>query len=145
MIRAKFDTAADWVNSRIPPVLAHPTLTSEIEHAFAMLNTLILKAKATFLIPDLFPGVALEVLYIHYAIDRSIDMGINDTLSALREEGQLAPVALTAIGTAIAKEMQTSATDTVRYPVNDESLVIVFLPEVRSVVLQATGTTLLPD
>lgn len=145
MIRAKFDTAADWVNSRIPSVLAHPTLTNEIEHAFAMLNTLILKAKATFLIPDLFPGVALEVLYIHNDVDRSIDVGINDTLSSLREEGQLAPSALTAIGTAIAKEMQASRTDTVRYPVNDESLVIVFLPEVRSVVLQATGTTLLPD
>lgn len=145
MIRAKFDMAAEWVNSHLPSTFGSPSINSEIEHAFAMLNALITKAEATFLIPDLFPGVALEVLYLHDSNHPSIDHDIEESLAVLRSEGVLTASALTLIGSAIEHEMKKTGTDTVRYLVRDKSMVIVFVPAVRSVVLQATGTTILTD
>lgn len=142
MIRANFDTAAAWVQSRIPADLATQVSKKEIENAFSAMSALIPKAKATFLIPDLFPGVTLEVLYVHNRTEHSTDIKINDT--AIRALS-LTVSALKAIGMAIEKEMRDSNNEIVHYPLSDESEIVVFLPEVRSVVLQATGTTLLPD
>ena len=140
MLRENFDKAVSWVQERIPAALARAVSANDLTSAFDALSALPARASATFLIPDLFPGVSLETLYVHDVGKHSSDAGVSDTMT---RPGSVSPLALTAIGTAIAKELQDTGTDMVHYPLDGEAEVIVFIPDVRSTVLHATGTTLL--
>ncbi len=140
MIRDDFDKSVGWVQERIPGDLARAVSTADLKSAFHALSALPDRASATFLVPDLFPGVSLETLYVHNSSSHSSDGWVSDTMM---QPGSVSPMALTAIGTAIAKELQDTGTDMVHYPLDGGSEVIVYTPDVRSTVLHATGTTLL--
>ncbi len=136
-----FDHAAQWVHERIPGQMAGVMHESELQQAFGALALAAKDANSTFLIVDLFPGVALDVLYVHdiEGVDGN-KQATQNSASALTPG--LSAQALTAIGTAVDHEMNTSGSDMVRYRI-DGAEIIVSRPSVRSLVLQATGTMLL--
>lgn len=140
MLRDDFDKAVIWVQERISDELANTVSASDLKNTLAALNSMQTRASGTFLIPSLFPDVPLETLYVHDIGKRHYDTGGSHTM--LPPEN-ISPAALTAIGTAIMKELNSSGNDMVHYPLDGEAEVIVFLPRVRSTVLHATGTTLL--
>lgn len=137
MLNNEFDNAASWVLDRMSRDLVKTVSSNDLINAFAGLKALSAKASATFLIPDLFPGVPLEMLFVHDTCNT------NRSKSETAVLGEISPLALTAIGSAIMTELQSTNTDMVQYPLGGEAEVIVFLPASRSTVLHATGTTLL--
>ncbi len=140
MLRNDFDKAVIWVQERISDELAKTVSADELKLTFSALNSLQTRASGTFLIPSLFPNVPLETLYVHDIGKRHYDTGGSHTMLP---PANISPAALTAIGSAIMKELKSSGNDMVHYPLDGNAEVIVFLPSVRSTVLHATGTTLL--
>jgi len=135
-----FDHAAAWVHERNVPSIGEAVPVSEIREAFEALAMVAKDATSTFLIPDLFPSVDLDVLYVYGAEEGS-------PATATENSGPdialgLSAQALTAIGSALSAEMQVTGTDMVRYQTANAEI-IVSRPGVRPLVLQATGTTLL--
>lgn len=78
MLRENFDKAVSWVQERIPADLARAVSANDLTSAFDALSALPARASATFLIPDLFPGVLLETLYVHDVGKHSSDAGVSD-------------------------------------------------------------------
>lgn len=140
MIRAKIDNAADWVKSRISHMPEPQASKSDIAGTLTTLNKLISEAEATFLVPDLFPLVRLETLYVHGCESTPSEPNASPLIGS---QDKATAMALTAIGTAIVREMEQSGTNLLRFPLPNACEVVVFLPEARSLVLQVTGTTLL--
>jgi len=139
MMNDNLDAAVGWVQSRIPSSLACAVSAGELANAIGLLSALPERTTGTVLIPDLFPGVPLETLYVHATGKKHTQhMPLQETCN---DTGLC--MALTAIGTAIAKELQDTKNDMCRHELDDGAAVFVFLPEVRPTVLQATGTALL--
>ncbi len=136
MLCDDFDKAVAWVQARIPDDVAVSSGTLQL--ALQALDALSRRASATFLIPDLFPGVALETLYLHDGCKHCNDTSPTNTVPT-----GISPGAMTAIGTAILSELRSQKTELLTCPLEGNTEVIVFIPEIRSVVLKATGTTLL--
>ena len=135
-----FDHAATWVHERSVPSIGEAVPVSEIREAFEALAMAARDATSTFLIPDLFPGVNLDVLYVYGA--EEVGPATATQNSAPDIAPGLSAQALTAIGSALSTEMQSTGTDMVRYQAPNAEI-IVSRPSVRPIVLQATGTTLL--
>lgn len=124
------------MQDRIPADFARAVSANDLTSAFDALSALPARASATFLIPDLFHGVSLETLYVRDVDKHSSDAVVSDTMT---RPGFVSPLTLTAI----AKELQDTGTEMIHYPLDGEAEKIVFIPDVRSTVLHATGTTLL--
>jgi len=135
-----FEHAAKWVHARIPQEMANSVHIRELVDAFSALAAVTDAATSTFLIPDLFPDVALDVLYVHNIAGADKLTSVGDPAKNLFPG--LSAIALTAIGTAVIREMETTNSDMVRHELYGAEI-IVSRPSVRHLVLQATGTTLL--
>ncbi|ANN80834.1 hypothetical protein [Bordetella flabilis] len=135
-----FDKAAEWVHTKAYPGLLECLDTGELRQAFEALATVAEDANSTFLIPDLFPGIDLDVLYVHdlenTGAQRTASLSSDAALPGLSAR------ALAAIGSALDAELRVSGNDMVRYREGGAEI-IVSRPQVRSHVLKATGTTLL--
>ncbi|MGK9007677.1 hypothetical protein ACR6JC_24350, partial [Citrobacter europaeus] len=95
---------------------------SEIREAFEALAMVAKDATSTFLIPDLFPSVDLDVLYVYGAEEGS-------PATATENSGPdialgLSAQALTAIGSALSAEMQVTGTDMVRYQTANAEIIV---------------------
>ena len=135
-----FEHAAKWVHARIPQEMGDSVHSRELVDAFSALAAITETATSTFLIPDLFPDVALDVLYVHDIASPNKLTSVGDPANNLFPG--LSASALTAIGTAVIREMETTNSDMVRHEL-DGAEIIVSRPGVRHLILQATGTTLL--
>lgn len=136
--RAIIDNATEWLMPRIPSALASTVAKADIVEALITLSELP-NVAATFLIPDLFPKIDLEVLYVH-----DIDSSIKDVIQKQKTDERCSVPALTAIGAAIRNEMVVTGTEVMTFKPDGLAELIVFPPRVRAAVLHATGTTLLP-
>ena len=142
MIEPKFfDSAATWVCSRADRDPQASAPAPEVAQALMSLAMAVEHAQSTFLIVDLFPGEDLEVLFVHDIDAASAELGATQNSGPALLPG-LSVRALAAIGSALRREMHATKSDMVRYP-GEGAEVIVFCPQVRELVLQATGVTLL--
>ena len=137
-----FDFAASWVCQRQNFTMQPSVTEGEIAQALSALHGLAARCRAAIMVPDLFPGSHLETIFIPSI---STD-GLSPTGSAsLLGEARVTVPALSAIGAALAAEMDRTGNDMVRYEFDDGSEAIAYLPDVRGTVLQATGLVLLND
>lgn len=135
-----FSTMAKWVRERIPDEPTQAVSDEELRQTLTALTAVAEEANATFLIPDLFPGIQLDVLYVASGDAVEATKAVENQGRSL--VGGLSSKALTAIGQAVTHELSSIGCDMVTYKA-DGAEIIVFKPEVRPLVLQATGTTLL--
>lgn len=129
-----------WVYERIPEEIVKNIGVDELRQTVAALAVAAGDAQSTFLIPDLFPGFKLNVLYIH-DIEGTPSQSAMESSTTTWTPG-LSARALGAIGSAVSSELHAKGCDMLRCAI-DGAEVIVFQPHVQPLVLQATGTTLL--
>ena len=92
------------------------------------------------MIPDLFPGSEIEILFIPAPGGYSVSSVGSATLA-----NSISVTALTVIGSALAAEMERTGTDMARYEFDNRSQAIAYLRSVRGTVLKATNLVLLND
>lgn len=136
----KIQTMCLWVQERISDEFIENVEANELHLTFTALATVAGYAQSTFLIPDLFPGINLSVLYIHN-VDGPTSKGVLSNSATTLVPG-LSVRALSAIGHAFSNELQKTGCDMFSWEY-DGAEIIVYAPHVQSLVLQATGTTLL--
>jgi hypothetical protein len=121
-----------------------PSITeSEIAGVIQTLHELVRKCEASIMVPDLFPGSKLEVLYI--PSDNKNAAVAQQTGNAALAGTPITTAALRVIGRALEAKLSSCENDMVVYEFDDGAKVIAYLPEVRNTVLQAVGLTLLND
>jgi hypothetical protein len=113
-------------------------MLQEVVTALLSLNDLGKALSTPILLADVFSSVSLEVLCIPPDA-RSQTVALGDP-----RQLQVSHRALDAIGSALAAELDASGDDTARLVMDDGLLVLVFPPEARRTVVQATGVSLLP-
>lgn len=139
--REDFNIAVNWILDRTPNTPDIHVTAEQILEAFNCVYSATQKAKASFLVPDLFPGTPLECLYIDNKLIENLQTTPSNAMSF-----ECSKEALIAIGHALYNEMLATGTDVVHKLIsNDKSEVIIFKQTARGTVLQATGITLLPD
>lgn len=136
----KIQTMCHWVQERISDEFVENVEADELHQTFAALATVAGDAQSTFLIPDLFPGIKLNVLYIHNIDGPASKSALPNSATAWAPG--LSARALSAIGHAVSNALQETGSDMLSCAI-DGAEIIVFVPRVQSLVLQATGTTLL--
>ena len=122
---------AQWVQARC---VEKPT-DAEVSAALQALAHAAARAQADCAVEGLFPGSTLEVL-----LSRDLDSK-DPNIPPLPVKVEL--TAMRAIGEAIMKEMQATATKLLTLRVDGCGEIVVFLPEMRETVLLGTRTTLL--
>ncbi len=137
-----FELGAQWVHERINPAMASLVRESDVRQALSALNTIMADASSTFLIPDLFPGAALDFFHVQGLRDPAVLTTADQRLGAGLVQDGLSANALSAIGAALQQEMDSTGNDMMRFPL-EGSEVIVARSSVRALILQATGITLL--
>jgi hypothetical protein len=115
MMNKNLDAIVGWVQSRSPSSLAYTVSASELASAIGLLSALPERATSTVLIPDLFPNVPLEMLYVHAARKKH---NRYTPLQEIHNDTNLS-VALTAIGAAIAKELRDTGNDMCHHQFDD--------------------------
>lgn len=138
MQSAVLDSAAVWVCSRQKPSMSDSDMLQEVVTALSSLNDLGKALSTPLLMTDVFPLVSLEVLCIPPEV-RSYAVALGDP-----RQIRVSHRALNAIGAAIATELEAAGDDTARLEMDDGTLVLVFPPDARRTVVQATGVSLLP-
>lgn len=113
-------------------------MLQEVVTALSSLNDLGKALSTPLLMTDVFPLVSLEVLCIPPEV-RSYAVALGDP-----RQIRVSHRALNAIGAAIATELEAAGDDTARLEMDDGTLVLVFPPDARRTVVQATGVSLLP-
>lgn len=136
----KIQTMCHWVQERVSDELVGTYAMGELQQTFTTLATVAEDAQSTFLIPDLFPGIKLNVLYIHNVEGSPKKSALLSTATTWTPG--LSAHALSAIGEAVSKELQAKGCDMLSCAM-DGAEIILFEPQVQPLVLQATGTTLL--
>lgn len=142
MPQSIFDHAAQWVHQRRDLAISTTVPLAELTDAIAALHEMVLKCKASVMLPDLFPSVALEAIFVpssntQHMTASSVAMVAN----APRITGQ----ALTAIGQALVAQLAANGNDMAVYEFDDGAQAIAYLPDARETVLRAVGLTLLND
>ncbi len=122
---------AQWVQARC---VEKPT-DAEVSAALQALAHAAARAQADCAVEGLFPDSTLEVL-----LSRDLD-NKDPSIPPLPEKVELS--AMRAIGEAITKEMQATATKLLTLRMEGCGEIVVFLPEMRETVLLGTRTTLL--
>ncbi len=122
---------AQWVQARC---VEKPT-DDEVSAALQALAHAAARAQADCAVEGLFPDSTLEVL-----LSRDLD-NKDPSIPPLPEKVELS--AMRAIGEAITKEMQATATKLLTLRMEGCGEIVVFLPEMRETVLLGTRTTLL--
>jgi hypothetical protein len=134
-----FDNAANWVCQRQTITSQQSVPEAEIAQTISTLHALAGRCQAAVMVPDLFPGNELEMLFIPAQAGPQATPSPSSSL--------LSPKATTAalgvIGAALCSEFDRTGQDMARYEFGDGAIAIVYLPKVRSTVLQATGLVLL--
>lgn len=126
-----YSQGAQWVQARCTV----KTTDSEVSTALQALAHAAARADADCAVEGLFPGSTLEVL-----LSRDLDSK-DPNIPPLPVKVEL--TAMRAIGEAIMKEMQATATKLLTLRVDGCGEIVVFLPEMRETVLLGTRTTLL--
>ncbi|MFA7531749.1 MAG: hypothetical protein WCY98_08720 [Castellaniella sp.] len=126
-----YSQGAQWVQARC----TEKTTDSEVSTALQALAHAAARADADCAVEGLFPGSTLEVL-----LSRDLDSK-DPNIPPLPVKVEL--TAMRAIGEAIMKEMQATATKLLTLRVDGCGEIVVFLPEMRETVLLGTRTTLL--
>lgn len=140
MIQQKFDHAAKWVHQRQNITMSNPAQEPEIAEAIATLCNLAEKCHAAVMIPDLFPGSALETIYIPPDGGDNVSVGGG---SQFLGASRITIPALSAIGVALVSELESTGNDMVLCDLDQGGQAIAYMPEVRNTVLQSTGLVLL--
>ena len=122
---------AQWVQARC---VEKPT-DAEVSAALQALAHAAARAQADCAVEGLFPDSTLEVL-----LSRDLD-NKDPSIPPLPEKVELS--AMRAIGEAITKEMQATATKLLTLRMDGYGEIVVFMPEMRETVLLGTRTTLL--
>ena len=122
---------AQWGQARC---VVKPT-DAEVSAALQALAHAAARAQADCAVEGLFPDSTLEVL-----LSRDLD-NKDPSIPPLPEKVELS--AMRAIGEAITKEMQATATKLLTLRMEGCGEIVVFLPEMRETVLLGTRTTLL--
>lgn len=139
MTQSVFNHAAKWVNQRQNVVL-HPAVPeAAIAEALSGLHSTAGKCLAAVMIPDLFPGSRLEVIYTPPASNNNLSPGS----IAISSDHRITTDALSAIGAALTNELENAGNDMVLYELDGGAQAIAYFPEARDTVLQATGLVLL--
>lgn len=136
----KFDYAAQWVCQRQKNAMPDAAQGPEIAQTISTLCTLVGKCQAAVMIPDLFPGSALETIYI--PADSS-DKATSGEAAGFVGESLVTAPALTAIGAALLAELESTGNDMVLCNLDEGAQAIAYRPEVRNTVLQSTGLVLI--
>ena len=126
-----YSQGAQWVQARC---VEKPT-DAEVSAALQALAHAAARAQADCAVEGLFPDSTLEVL-----LSRDLD-NKDPSIPPLPEKVELS--AMRAIGEAITKEMQATATKLLTLRMEGCGEIVVFLPEMRETVLLGTRTTLL--
>ena len=138
-----FELSTQWVRERINPTMAALVQDNDVRQALVALDAILADASSTFLIPDLFPGAALDVFHVQGLRNDPVELRLSDSDGAHHQLAQgLSANALTAIGAALLQEMDSTGNDMMRYPLEDAEVIVSRLA-VRDLILQATGITLL--
>ena len=135
-----FDSVAKWVLQHHDLGIPVAATETEISQSLATLYAAAGKCEACIMVPDLFPGSALEAIYIPKFGPTRVSPGVEP---ALLTANIVTPAALSAIGNALATHLQVSDNDMVHYQFDDGPQAVIYFPAERSTVLQALGLTLL--
>jgi len=144
MTRPIFEQAAHWVHSQAQSTSAIAATAPEIADAISTLHVLIGKCAVPMMVPDLFPGIALETVYVPKSNTRD-DVKTSSSGEFNTGTSRVTAPALSAIGAAIVAQLERTGEDMVLYEFDDGARAIAYLPQVRDTVLTATGLVLLSE
>jgi hypothetical protein len=131
--QSKASSVADWVFKRTGEAIPADLYAETLSTAEAISTA----ARATVLIPDLWPESDLEMLFIP-----PVD-GPEGPATRASYTGRLNRDVMRVIGRAIRAEFQASGTDMMKLQLDSGAEVYVHIPEVRQILCVATGVTLL--
>jgi hypothetical protein len=140
MTPSNFDYAAKWVCQRQNFTMQTQVPEIDISQALSTLHRLAGQCRAAVMIPDLFPSSRLETIYIP---PENCDILSPSDSNKFVGDSRVTVPALSAIGAALIAEFDRVGKDMVLYEFPEGSQAIAYLPEMRDVVLQATGLVLL--
>lgn len=138
-----FDIAAGWVIDGQKLSMPAPILAKDVAETLEGLYAAAARCTAAVMVPDLFPGSALEVVVIPALAKDGTSM--TEASAIVASDARVTASALAVIGHALASQFQAVGSDMARYAVEGSWEAIAYLPAVRSTVLQATGLVLLHD
>ena len=133
---------AHWVHQRRNLGISDSVAPDDISETIQALIEGALACKVALMMPNLFPGCELEILYI--PADTLCTVTSKASAEDFNKGGRrITPAALSAIGYALVGQLAAAGNDMVEYKSDDGMQVIAFLPHVRRTVLQALGLSLL--
>ena len=128
-------SVADWVYKRTGETIPDDLYAETLSTAEAISTA----ARATVLIPDLWPESDLEMLLIP-----PVD-GSEGPATCAIYTGRLNRDVMRVIGRAIRAEFHASGTEMMQFQLDSGAEIYVHLPEVRQIVAAAVGVTLLEE
>jgi predicted regulator of Ras-like GTPase activity (Roadblock/LC7/MglB family) len=135
-----FNNAASWVHSNQTIAMSSQVPDEDIARALSALHATAMQCQASVMIPDLFPGSEIEILFIPALEGRT-----TSTVVSANVANAISTTALSAIGSALAAEMERTGTNMARYEFDNSSQAIAYQRCVRGTVLKATNLVLLND
>lgn len=139
MPQSIFESAARWVIKHHNLSIPVPTSENDIAQSLASLHASAGKCEACIMVPDLFPGAALEAIYVPKLGLKKTSVESDTALKG----GAVTQTALMAIGNALVTYLTASDNDMAHYQFDDGAQAVVYFPSERATVLQAMGLTLL--
>lgn len=133
-----YASGADWVLARAPGLASKSDLLVAMHGLTHAVASAVAQDSGDCALEGLFPGSALEVLFSRALNNQGADAGALPPMPASVE-----PAALSAIGTAIARELKETGKELMRYGLAGVGEVFVYHPEHREAVLLSSRTTLL--
>jgi hypothetical protein len=140
MMSAFFNTAAVWVSRRQTISMPPSVSDADVARTLFALHAASMRCQAAIMVPDLFPGSAIETLFVP-----APGGNVASTVASADLADSISVTALAAIGSALAVEMEDTGNDMVRYEFDNGSQAIAYLRDVRDTILKATNLVLLND
>lgn len=135
-----FEQLAQWVHQRRDLGATTTATPTDIAESIEALLNSVDGCKAAVMMPSLFPGSELEILYIPADTEEREQI---TSRHFVQGEKRVVPEALSAIGYALVGQLKAAGNDMAEYKDDEGAQIIAFFPQVRDTVLQALGMSLL--